>query len=118
MKKMYAIALAASIFMPQGCSHDVPSQEYLDWYVARKGYTAENITSIKNFISCNGGGYLAPDIKYDRETAFEVMMFQENENLKDKEGLVGKKTLEAMIRKCSENNCDSSICEGLKRIKE
>ena len=118
MKKLYyAMALAASLSFPIGCSKSVPSQDTIDIYVAKRGYTAENIKSIKRFLECSGFGYLAPNFKYDRETAFEVMMFQEAENLKDKEGLVGKKTLEAMINRCPESSCDSSVCEGLKRIK-
>ena len=110
----YALALAASFF---SCSHEVPQQDSLDWYVARRGYTAEDITNIQRFINCYGS-YLKVNGKYDRETAFEIMMFQDDEKLKDREGIAGKKTLEAMLRKCAELNCDSAVCDGLNKIKK
>jgi hypothetical protein len=111
----YALAFAASAFI--SCSDDIPSQESLDWYVAKRGYTAEDITNIQRFINCNGS-YLKVTGKYDRETALDVMVFQGNEKLKDREGLAGKKTLERMLRKCAEINCDSTICAGLEKIKK
>jgi hypothetical protein len=121
-KCLYATALTVSLALSPKCHNDsLPSQQTIDWFVAKRGYSGEDIGNMKRFLNCynnyNDTLFIHVDSIYDWKTAAIVMQFQKDEKLHDRDGLAGKKTIEAMIDACEEKECTYS-CTSLKSIKK